>query len=290
MFHLDSLSSQPIHQPIRLKRPARPVDPYSPPIELTSLHLPKLAGEVVRKLHVVREDKLPGGTKQRAIIPFLEQLKGLGLKEMVYASPFCGFAQLALALGGQNLGIDITLFCEADPATHQEHQLTEQARQAGAQIFIRDTLSNAEQAAQEYADSRSLAFKIPLGFNHPSFLSFYESRIREQFSLLSEQLGGAPKVLWLPVGSGTLRRVFSKIVPATTRLECVNVRVLPLTDPRIAEIAHAPNVGFHQAELLFQERCTNTPPVPSNLFYDAKVWEFICRSGKDGDVWWNVAK
>ncbi|HVK60991.1 MAG TPA: hypothetical protein VM432_05555 [Bdellovibrionales bacterium] len=47
------------------------------------------------RLHVVRDDLLKAGTKQRAAIPYLLDLRKDGFEEFVYASPFSGFAQIA---------------------------------------------------------------------------------------------------------------------------------------------------------------------------------------------------
>ncbi len=52
---------------------------------------------------IAREDLLPGGTKQRAVIPYLRELSALGYRQLAYASPFCGYAQVALAVRRQNI-------------------------------------------------------------------------------------------------------------------------------------------------------------------------------------------
>lgn len=48
-------------------------------------------------IRVVRDDLLPGGTKQRASAPFIQDMVNIGYSHFVYASPFAGFAQVALA-------------------------------------------------------------------------------------------------------------------------------------------------------------------------------------------------
>ncbi|RYZ79617.1 MAG: hypothetical protein EOP06_26860, partial [Proteobacteria bacterium] len=64
---------------------------------------------------VVRDDLLIGGTKQRAIIPFITELRQQGYDNFFYASPFCGFAQIALATAVQLLGVECTIYCEKAP-------------------------------------------------------------------------------------------------------------------------------------------------------------------------------
>src|SRR5687768_9894600 len=82
----------------------------SPPIELEAL--PVARG----RLHVVRDDRLEGGTKQRAAEPFLAELVVDGVREVVYASPFAGFAQVALAASCRRVGLRCTVFASRDPA------------------------------------------------------------------------------------------------------------------------------------------------------------------------------
>jgi hypothetical protein len=48
-------------------------------------------------VHVVRDDLLPGGTKQRAVHAYLRDAIAGGATSFVYASPPPGFAQVALA-------------------------------------------------------------------------------------------------------------------------------------------------------------------------------------------------
>src|SRR5688500_1651242 len=64
---------------------------------------------------VVRDDILEGGTKQRAAVPFLRELIAGGARELAYASPFCGFAQVALAAACRELGLRATIVAERDP-------------------------------------------------------------------------------------------------------------------------------------------------------------------------------
>lgn len=97
-------------------------------------------------IHIVRDDMLKGGTKQRAIIPYLRSLKSKGYKTFVYASPFSGFAQVALASGCQDLNLECILYCEQDQTINDQgvsHKFTKLASSMGAKILLTKNLDEA---------------------------------------------------------------------------------------------------------------------------------------------------
>lgn len=262
-------------------------NPWSPPVVIERLDVPS------GSIHVAREDLLTGGTKQRAIIPYLQTLSRTGVREVIYASPFCGFAQVALAVSGRALGIPITLFCERDltsPGSLRAHEFSEIARAHGARIFLCETLAEAELRSIEFTGGSPHLFKVPLGFRDPRYIEFMSRCLTSEYVRIRGLLGHDPKRLWLPIGSGTLAGIFSKIVPRTTEIVGVDVGVLEATDPRIRNLENQPNLRIHRAPELFRERSRNLPPIPSNLHYDAKLWGWIRELGRDGDLWWNVAR
>lgn len=65
--------------------------------------------------------------------------------------------------------------------------------------------------------------------------------------------------------------------------------MLPRNDARIQSIRQLPNVEYISAVELFSQPVEQVPPIPSNIFYDAKLWRFISRAANPMDVWWNVA-
>ncbi len=261
---------------------------FSPPIEISRIQLFN-----DHAVHVIREDLLPGGTKQRAIIPFLEDLIRKDHHQFVYASPFCGFAQIALAFAGGHLNKQVTLFCETVKGDAGKpdyfHEFSLFAQSLGAHLVACDDLADAEQKAQIYA-RQNQAFLLPLGFNHEIFLAHYSEALSAQFKVLKQKLDFSPKVLWLPIGSGTLARLFRKVLPTDIILKCVDVRVLPSSDQRIAQIKNLSNVEFYRSDLSFHEESEILPPLPSNKYYDAKIWSFITRLAEHNDIWWNVAR
>ena len=265
---------------IRTRNQFRETEPWSPPVVVDTV----CTGNA--EIHVAREDLLPGGTKQRAIIPYLKFLESQGYKEFVYASPFCGFAQIALAVSASALNLKARIFCERNENT----AYAKIAESFGATVTFVDSLEAADVVTRAYASAKTDRYAIPLGFADAPYIEFMTKALQEQYVNLCGQIGYTPKRIWLPVGSGTLARIFAEIVAHETELLCVNVRVLPDEDHRISGLEYLSNVSLEKCDELFSEPALDLPPLPSNLNYDAKLWKHILKSGQNGDLWWNVAR
>lgn len=260
--------------------------PSSLPLQLEQIHL-----SAERAIFVVRDDLLPAGTKQRAIIPLLTDFKRQGATHMIYASPFAGFAQVALAYGCHSLDLRCTLFCEKDP--HQPgaspHPFTQLAESWGAEIILTDSLGAAEEKAEAFA-RKSGGRKIPLGFHCREFQRHFQTAVNSALGEIKVSLGFLPKRAWLPVGSGTLTNAFHKVAPESMELCCVDVHVLHPNDLRLQALRLLPRVKYFSAAEAFAERAAKRPPMPSNIHYDAKLWAFVKDHAENGDLWWNVAR
>jgi hypothetical protein len=257
---------------------------HAPPAVVEALRVP--AGRV----HVVRDDLLPGGTKQRAVIPYLVAKAARGSREMVYASPFCGYAQVALAAGCAAVGLRARVFCEEDPSfpgLGRAHAFARRAAELGASVRILPSLPAAEEAAWRHAH-RAGSEKIPLGFDCPLFHDLLVAAIDRELPRIVRRLESPPRRVWLPVGSGTLARAFHRVLPPGISLECVDVRVLPPGAVQLERLRGIPRLRLWPAPERFAEPAELAPPVPSNTHYDAKLWRFITTQARDGDLWWNV--
>jgi hypothetical protein len=260
---------------------------FSPNVVIS--HLPAWNGERV----AVRDDLLQGGTKQRACAPFLQAMRDNGFRHFIYASPFSGFAQIALAYVCGKLDLECTIICEQDkrfPGAQKFHPFSLLAQSHGARLIMASNLSAAEERASLLEQEAPESFKIPLGFDCDEFKNNLEKELRVQWKVLEGELRGPIKNLWLPLGSGTLAKTFHRIVPSHIKIKCVNVHVLPKEDQRIKTISEIERVSIYSAPMLFHEAALDLPSIPSNIFYDAKLWNFINREGEDQDVWWNVAQ
>jgi hypothetical protein len=129
---------------------------------------------------------------------------------------------------------------------------------------------------------------MPLGFDCEAFSQELELALTEQWSFIQSTI--SVQRFWIPFGSGTLTKAFCNVLPLDIEIKCVDVRVLAHDDHRVQSAKLNSRVEYFAAPMMFQEAAEDLPPVPSNLFYDAKLWQFLNQHGRDGDIWWNVAK
>jgi hypothetical protein len=257
-------------------------DDLSPRVVLSEL--PVEAGTV----HVVRDDLLPGGTKQRALGRYLSDALARGATSFVYATPPPGFAQVALAYACGRLGVECVLFCEQ--ADGELHEFSVLAQFYGATVHPCATLEVAEKEAWDHRDATPGSRKLPLGFAEPCYVGHLRDAVAREWSHLTEDLGREPARVWLPVGSATLGSVFADVLGDRVELHCVDVRILDPHDHRIRALAARPGVTMHRAVERFRDPCATHPPIPANTHYDAKLWPLIHANAADGDLWWNVAR
>lgn len=214
-------------------------------------------------LLIVRDDLLPGGTKRRVIGPLIA-----GAREVVYASPAYGFAQIALAYACRDLGIQATVFT-AKRKTY--HPRTLEAREAGARVVgvPHGYLAVVQKAAREYAAERG-ALLLPFGFDTPEF--------RDGLAAIARRLPVRPAEFWTVAGSGTLNRALQQAWPSA-RAYMIQVGRPPETGR--ATLLEAPEPFERDAKL--------RPPFPSTSNFDAKAWRFVSRHAAKGALFWNVA-
>lgn len=257
-------------------------DDLSPRAVLSEL--PVEAGTV----HVVRDDLLPGGTKQRAVGNYLADALARGATSFVYASPPPGFAQVALAYVCGRLDVECVLFCEQ--AAGELHEFALLAQSYGATVRPCATLEVAEKEAVVHRDATPGCRKLPLGFAEPCYVGHLRAAVDTQWAHLVADLGREPARVWLPVGSATLGLVFSDVLGDRVALCCVDVRILDPHDHRLRALMARPGVTMHRAPERFRDPCATHPPIPANTHYDAKLWPLIQAHATDGDLWWNVAR
>ena len=232
--------------------------------------------QIHEKIHVVRDDKLEGGTKRRALTPIMAKLAKQGHKEFVFGGPAEGYAQIALACSARdirNIGLNAkaTYFVAK---RKQPHRNTVLASLAGCNIqeVEHGRLSVVQSRARKYCE-RTGAYFFPLGFSTPE----YEQELSRHVSDVIGSIGETITETWCVAGSGLLARCLQNALPNAT---CNAVR-----------IGFEPNVGkatLHVAPEKFKELATYLPPFPSSTNYDAKAWRFIKHYASPGSLFWNV--
>jgi hypothetical protein len=212
---------------------------------------------------VVRDDLVPGGTKQRVLPQFLD-----AGDEFVYASPAYGYAQVALAKTCQQLGKRATIFTAK---RNKMHVRTAEAARSGAKVVMvpHGYLSNVQAKAKAYAETVG-AVLLPFGLDFPDFLNALSS--------IAKSMPVQPEQVWCVAGSGTLCRALQQAWPDA---EFMTVRVGAVPSVGSAKLYHAPEP--------FEKDAKEPPPFPSCSNYDAKAWRFIKAHAKPGALFWNVA-
>lgn len=248
-----------------------------------------------RRIRVVRDDQIPGGTKQRVLERWLPEM---GPAEYVYASPAEGYAQIALARALEG---------RPDYRAHifvarrrEMHYRTREAQRLGALITEVDNVaafSVVAARAREYVTRKastpwplkgSLAPRLlPFGLDAVRFRNILVSIVKEAFlgragkafpRYLADAPDIQPKEVWCTVGSGTLIRCLQDVWPAAKF--CA------------VQVGHNADIGQAErwiAPERFSQRAAIMPPFPSCDTYDAKAWRFIEAHASDGALFWNVA-
>lgn len=221
---------------------------------------------------VVRDDLLPGGTKRRALLSILFNIKA---REVVYPATAHGYGQLALAYAGKDAGKKVTLFLADRKNFESAPIVAETMAKTNAEYhFIKfpNFMNCVVARAGEYANKNG-AELMPLGFDMPEFL---DELVKVAKSLPIEP----PKEVWVAGGTGTLARAFQKAWPHAK----INVVSMGMKNGDMG------NATVYEAPEKFAQKAKNPPPYPAASHYDAKVWQFAKKYGRKGALIWNVGK
>ena len=212
---------------------------------------------------VVRDDRLPGGTKRR-VLPVLMNSS----REYVYCSPVYGYAQVALAHVAQEHGKDATVFCAKRSVRHAR---TIEAQAAGAKIIEVSCgyMSVLKARARQYC-AVSGALLLPFGLDTPAFISALAG--------VARGLKIKPREVWTVAGSGVLTRAL-QMAWLGAKFFAVQVGAVP----------HAGRALVIKAPERFEQDARLRPPFPSCGNFDAKAWQFVRLRASPGALLWNVA-
>jgi hypothetical protein len=231
---------------------------------------PPIVEEISAGIFVVRDDLVVGGTKRC----YADQLIR-GHREVVYASPAYGGAQIAIAHAAREAGAAATIFVakRANP-----HPRTLEAKAAGAKIVQvpNGYLSNVKAKAKAYCQSTG-ATLLPFGLETP--LAF--EAIATRAKVVTDQLGKLDQV-WSVGGSGVLTRGLQRGLHASEFFVVQVGRELKPGNVGMAKVVPCP--------IPFEQDAKRPPPFPSCSNYDAKGWEPFAKQGRGRRLFWNVSR
>jgi hypothetical protein len=249
-------------------------------------HAP-LALQTVGNVCVVRDDLLPGGTKSRGLTTWLHKYRH---EKLLYRSPPHGYAQVALAIACQELGIPCAIVTREVYVNNGVPTISNQTRLArdyGARILLFGESPDADEVIGKLCGAGGSGgyIELPLGLDDPG----YRQELSEDLeaAIDTARLSDWCDRIWVSVGSGTLFGCLSDVLPASIDLFAVDVGVLPEDDSRINRVRFVANSGYHRYHKPFDSPYL-LAPTPSNENYDAKIWSYR-KHFRQGDVIWNVA-
>jgi hypothetical protein len=230
------------------------------------------------------DGELIGGTKQRVLGDVLPRV---AQKEIVYAGPEGGMAQVALAYVAGLTGKKATVFVQAGHSAHPP--LSQLAARYGADIHYDAgngrSLKDTEAAAALYVANRPGAVLMPFGLFGKDQDPYGLVESFERVLRIALRDVAPPKRLWLVAGSGFILKMLQNIYPSCSFMVVqVGKKIWPdqiRDNDRLFVSPYKFNESVANAEL---------PPYPSIPWYDAKLWKFFQEQGRSGDYIWNVAR
>lgn len=219
---------------------------------------------------VVRDDLVVGGTKRC----FVDRLI-TGHREVVYASPAYGGAQIAIAHAAAEIGVQATIFVAK---RKRPHARTLEAKRAGAKVVQVPSgyLSNVQAKAKSYCQA-SGACLLPFGLETQSAFDAIGSRAEFVAGIV-----GPLDEVWCVAGSGVLTRGLQRGLRASRFFAIQVGRSLSRTEAGRATVI--------PSDQPFEDDAKVPPPFPSCSNYDAKGWEPFVRLGKGRRLFWNVSR
>ena len=241
--------------------------------------------------HVVRDDLLVAGTKQRAASLFV---KGLladkpNIKTLLYTAPYNGYGPVAAAHAANELGLKCKLVLAlkafgAERSTSLEDATNSptvrKATKLGAEITFSPTWADLVIEGKRIAKDDTV-FWLPLGFQGAEFVKALAESIKEAAG------GLAPPRIWVAGGTGALATALATafaqaeihIVPASRDEKVVSKILKVIDDNGLSARVHIAPEAPH----------VHGTPYPTVSGYDERAWDSAVQDGKSGDYIWNVA-
>jgi hypothetical protein len=229
-------------------------------------------------IKIVRDDLIPGGTKQRAWRIF----EKITENEIVYASKYNGFTQLTLAIIALKINKCATIFLDRNNKT-----ITSIAKEYGVNVIIKKDkdINELYYAAKKYAKMNK---------SHFMFAGFHEGAIIDEITrdIQNKIIGLLDPMqkynFWVEGKSGSIIDVLFKLFPNSMiniiELDNKKKKNKIYNDDRIK--THI--VSHIITEYVFNDLEVSRPLSEFNVStYHASIWKYITEFAQDGDIFWN---
>lgn len=226
--------------------------------------------------NVFADHLLIGGTKQRALVPYMKSIKK---NIFIYAGPTTGYAQIALAYAAQLTKKKVILFLRKQMP---RSKLTKYANTfASCKIieYPNANLKYLQKKAKQYHITNPDTYLFPFGGHSKKYIKTLTKSIN---NAIPKDLN--PPRIWLVAGSATILAALYKVFPKSYFMVIqVGKTIWPdqIDDSRTTLLI---------SDESFIKPAKMQPPYPSVATYDAKLWKYFMRYGLSGDFIWNVGK
>lgn len=259
------------------------ISEFNPPIK------PCIHNVAGRKVTVIRDDKLPAGTKQRYLPIYLSHPKFHSIDEFIYAGSSDGYGQIGLAYAAKLLGKKATIFVQS--FTTRETPQTKKARALGAEIKgpYRERIQFIIKLASAYIEKNpsKRAWGLATDSRDTEATTILGHQIKHAFDYsvpYYQCLQTKPGKIFVIAGTAIIYTALKKAFP---NQKFVLVKVGKTIWP---DQVHPGDVVF-ESPFKFTEipPAHRRPPYPAALNYDAKIYDAVAKLGEDGDWIWNIA-
>lgn len=229
--------------------------------------------------NVFRDDKLIGGTKQRAIVSYMESNPA---KKFIYAGPTTGYAQVALAYAASLTNKKAILYLtKQTPRTNlTSYALT--FNSVELHEIPNANLKQLQHKAEEYHKKNKDTHMFSFGGYDEVYMKELLNMLKK--SMPKDLLKNNPKRIWLVGGSATITNVLYKLFPKSNFVIVqVGKKIWPdqIDEKRTKLII---------SDEKFNKVAQYQPPYPTVATYDAKLWKYFIDDPQEGDYIWNVGK
>jgi Pyridoxal-phosphate dependent enzyme len=260
---------------------------YKSPLPNPSLSKVKL--DDGRVITVVREDKLPAGSKSRMAHALVAHSKA---KVFTYAQMKNGYAGISLAWACKELGRDCVLYIpETKHGKLSPHQ--QRCADLGALIIPHKIYgaSGLRKAAREHAQDIPDGRYIDMGMRGEPLCT---AALISACQSIKKSIGNPPEI-WSVISTGQLTRSLQIAFPKSKPYGVAVARNIHKGEAGAITKNEAtcgddfPDMFNHPFEFNDDEDEDKQPPFPSAKNYDAKAWRYVVRYASHGALFWNVA-
>ena len=254
-----------------------PTDLYNPPLTVQELEY--------KKIKVIRDDLIIGGTKTRGCVDFLRKFviaKG-HVNELIYTGASNGYGQVAAAYSLYLLKLNIKFivyYQDVDlPYIQKIRDIVSYLHPNTTFIKMNERMRLIKEHISKYVNDNPGSYEIPFGLGDDIFKDSMANALRQY---VKDYLSDV-KRMWLVIGSGTLFNIFFKLLPDTffCLVQVGKRYTLSEEESKRAKI-------YVSSLKLYRDFKNRKIPYHTVDSYDGKIWEFA-NDFEENDYIWNVA-